>query len=240
MSPADSIRTGDVYLGIELGSTRIKSVLVDSTHVPIASGAHDWTSRLENGNWTYSLDEVWQGIQHAVAGLYADAQKSYGVALTKLSGFGVSAMMHGYLAFDAAGKLLAPFRTWRNTSTEAAAMKLTDVLHFNIPQRWSVAHLYQAILNKESHVKNIAFLTTLAGYVHWQLTGEKVIGVGDAAGMFPIDSATGDFDAAMLDKFDALVALEKFDWKIRHIWAANIRMVSWRTAAIGFGFARIS
>lgn len=212
-----AIGQGETFLGIELGSTRIKAVLIGPGHAPIASGGHDWENRLEDSVWTYSLDEVWAGIQAAYQKLAAQVAEKYGQKLEKLGGMGVSAMMHGYLPFDAAGKQLAPFRTWRNTITEEAAGLLTQAFGFNIPQRWSVAHLYQAILNGEAHVGQIAQLTTLAGYVHWQLTGQRVMGVGEASGMFPISSATGDFDAAMLDKFDALTADKGYSWKLRDI-----------------------
>ena len=191
-------------LGIEFGSTRIKAVLVNEACQPMAQGDFTWENRLENGVWTYPLDEVWHGVQHAYAALAADVQEKYGVPLTTVGCIGISAMMHGYLAFDAAGNLLVPFRTWRNTMTGTAAEELTAAFGFNIPQRWSVAHLYQAMLNHEPHLPQLDFFTTLAGYVHWQLTGCKVLGVGDASGMFPIDSATGGYDAVMLEKFHEL------------------------------------
>ena len=191
-------------LGIELGSTRIKAVLVGGTCKPVAQGDFTWENRLENGIWTYPLEEVWQGVQAAYAALAADVLAKCGQPLTTVGCIGVSAMMHGYLAFDAAGKLLVPFRTWRNTMTGAAAEELTSAFGFNIPQRWSAAHLYQAMLNREPHLPQLDFFTTLAGYVHWQLTGRKVLGECDASGMFPIDSTTGEYDAAMLAKFNAL------------------------------------
>lgn len=191
-------------LGIELGSTRIKAVLVGDTCKPVAQGDFTWENRLENGIWTYPLEEVWQGVQAAYAALAADVLAKCGQPLTTVGCIGVSAMMHGYLAFDAAGKLLVPFRTWRNTTTGAAAAELTSAFGFNIPQRWSAAHLYQAMLNREPYLPQLDFFTTLAGYVHWQLTGRKVLGEGDASGMFPIDSTTGGYDAAMLAKFNAL------------------------------------
>ena len=190
---SNTLQMESTALGLELGSTRIKAVLIGPDHAVLAAGAHDWENRLEDGYWTYSLNDVWAGVQDAYAKLAAEFAGKYGMPLTsvlaRLEAVGVSAMMHGYLPFDAAGGQLAPFRTWRNTTTGAAAARLTELLGFNIPQRWSVAHLYQAMLNGEAHVKDIAFLTTLAGYVHWRLTGEKVLGVGDASGMFPIDSA---------------------------------------------------
>ena len=211
------IEGGQTALGIELGSTRIKAVLVDDRHEPIASGGHDWENRLENGVWTYSLDDVWAGMQDCFRKLRRNVFDRYGAELTKVSAIGVSAMMHGYLAFDAAGNLLAPFRTWRNTTTGPAAQELTALLDFNIPLRWSIAHLYQAILNGEAHVPQVAFLTTLAGYVHWKLTGEKVLGVGDASGMFPIDSLTGGFDQPMLEKFQALIERKNLPWTVQEI-----------------------
>lgn len=197
-------------LGIEFGSTRIKAVLVDDACKPVAQGDFTWENRLENGVWTYPLDEVWRGVQAAYAALAADVQARYGQPLTTVGCIGISAMMHGYLPFDAAGNLLVPFRTWRNTMTGQAAEALTAAFGFNIPQRWSAAHLYQAMLNREPHLAQLNFFTTLAGYVHWQLTGRKVLGVGDASGMFPIDSATGGYNAAMLEKFNALAAKQGY------------------------------
>ena len=180
-------------------------------------GAHDWENRLEDGVWTYHLDDVWTGIQDAYADLARNTLETCGEPLTHLEAVGVSAMMHGYLPFDGAGNQLAPFRTWRNTMTAKAAEELTALFSFNIPQRWSIAHLYQAILNGEAHVADIAFLTTLAGYVHWKLTGVKALGVGDASGMFPIDSVAGDYDAGMLAAFDQQVAAKGYPWKLRDI-----------------------
>ena len=191
-------------LGIELGSTRIKAVLIDEHHVPVASGDYEWENQFVNSVWTYSMDAVHTGIRTA----YAALVKDLGQPITTLGAIGVSAMMHGYLPFDADGKQLAEFRTWRNTITGEAAEKLTALFGFNIPQRWSIAHLYQAILNGEEHVKDIAYLTTLAGYIHWRLTGEKLMGVGEASGMFPIDSAKCDYDEEMLRKFDALTGMD--------------------------------
>ena len=211
------IEAGKARLGIEFGSTRIKGVLIDPAGNPIAQGDHEWENQLVNNIWTYDLDDVWKGVQDCYANLARDVQEKYGVSLTKLDAIGISAMMHGYLPFDGEGKLLAPFRTWRNTITGEAAQALTARLNFNIPQRWSIAHLYQAILNGEAHVPQIRFLTTLAGYVHWQLSGEKVLGIGDASGMFPIDSSTCDFDGAMIDSFDSLVADKGFPWKLKDI-----------------------
>ena len=184
------IEAGKTSLGIEFGSTRIKAVLVGEDNAPIASGSHEWENRFDNGVWTYTLEDIWTGLQDCYRDLAVDVKKQYDVELTTVGALGFSAMMHGYMVFDKAGEQLVPFRTWRNTMTEQAAKELTELFRFNMPQRWSGAHLYQAILNKEEHVKDIDFITTLAGYVHWKLTGEKVLGVGDASGMFPIDSTT--------------------------------------------------
>ena len=213
----EAILNGEAVLGIELGSTRIKAVLVDGTNQPIASGSYDWENQLENGIWTYALDEVWKGLQGSYAALKEDVKQKYGVTLDRLGALGISAMMHGYLVFDRDGKQLVPFRTWRNTITGEASQELTELFQFNIPQRWSIAHLYQAILNKEAHVPEIDFMTTLAGYIHWQLTGERAMGVGEASGMFPIDSAAGQFDAKMLAQFQELVAPKGYPWKIQEI-----------------------
>ncbi len=195
------MNTENMVLGIELGSTRIKAVLIDDKHVPLASGDYEWENQLVNGIWTYSLDMVHCGIQTCFARLKTDVKEKLGCELNRVGAIGVSAMMHGYLPFDKNGKQLAEFRTWRNTITGEAAEKLTALFNFNIPQRWSIAHLYQAILNGEEHVKDIAYLTTLAGYIHWRLTGEKVMGVGEASGMFPIDSDTLDYDEKMVQLF---------------------------------------
>ena len=210
----EAIKAGKAVLGIEFGSTRIKAVLVDVSHTPIAMGTYDWENRLENNIWTYSLEDIWKGLQGCYKSLADDVEAKYGEKLTTLGALGFSGMMHGYMPFNAEGELLVPFRTWRNTMTEEACKKLIPVFHFNIPQRWSIAHLYQAILSGEDHVKDIAFFTTLAGYIHWKLSGEKVLGIGEAAGMFPIDSTIMDFDQKMLDQFDGL---HNFDWKIRDI-----------------------
>ena len=195
-------------LGIELGSTRIKAVLIDENFIPIASGDYEWENQLVNGVWTYSMDAVHTGLRSCFAALKADVKEKYGLELTEVGAIGVSAMMHGYLPFDKDGRQLAEFRTWRNTITGEAAEKLTALFGFNIPQRWSIAHLYQAVLNGEEHVKDIAFLTTLAGYIHWRLTGEKLMGVGEASGMFPIDSKALDYDEDMLQKFKALSGID--------------------------------
>ncbi|MDR0867485.1 MAG: FGGY-family carbohydrate kinase [Planctomycetota bacterium] len=217
IDPKTAIAEGKTFLGIEFGSTRIKAVLIDAEHAPIAAGAHDWENRLENGYWTYSLAAVRAGLQHAFQELVADARARCGAEITRVGAIGISAMMHGYLVFDANDKLLAPFRTWRNTTTETAAHALTEKFRFNVPQRWSIAHLYQAILNDEPHVKDIRFFTTLAGYVHWQLTGKKVLGIGDVSGMFPIDSAANNYDAEKLRQFADLVADKKFSWTLPEI-----------------------
>ena len=211
------IEQGSAVLGIELGSTRIKAVLIGADHAPIASGDHTWENRLENGVWTYHMDDVWSGIQNAYAALKADVEAKYGAKLTKLAGLGISAMMHGYLPFDKDGSQLCEFRTWRNTMTGPAAEELTALLGFNIPQRWSIAHLYQAILNGEAHLPKLARLTTLAGHVHYMLTGKHVMGVGEASGMFPIDSETGTFDAEMVKKFNARIAGKGFGWTLETV-----------------------
>lgn len=212
-----SIQAGNAVLGIEFGSTRIKAVLVDENHAVIASGAHDWENRLENNIWTYSLEDIWTGLQDSYAKMLADVKEKYDIVLTKLGAVGFSAMMHGYMAFDKEGEILVPFRTWRNTMTEQAAKELTELFDFNMPQRWSGSHIYQAILNGEEHVKDVTFITTLAGYIHWKLTGEKVLGVGDASGMFPIDPKTRDWNKEMLAKFDEKVAPKGYPWKIEEI-----------------------
>lgn len=204
MSSADEIKNGKAVIGIEFGSTRIKAVLIGGDHSPLASGVHDWQNEMLDGVWTYSLDNVRKGLQECFADLMKNVEEAYGIKLETAAAIGISAMMHGYLVFDEKDKQLVPFRTWRNTMTEEAADKLTEEFSFNIPQRWSIAHLYQAMLNKEPHVGDIAFMTTLAGYVHYILTGEKVIGAGDASGIFPIDSQTCDYNSAMMSKFDKL------------------------------------
>lgn len=211
------IENGEAILGIEFGSTRIKAVLIDESHKPIAGGDYVWENRLENGFWTYHEDEIWTGLQESYANLKKDVGQQYGVKLTRVAALGFSAMMHGYLPFDKEEKLLVPFRTWRNSTTGEAAKQLSTLFAYNIPERWSISHLYQAILNKEEHVKDITFFTTLAGYIHWKLTGEKVLGVGDASGMFPIDPKTKQYDKNMLDKFDNLMSGYDFPWKLSSI-----------------------
>ena len=204
-------------LGIEFGSTRIKAVLVDDKNQPIASGAHEWENRYENGVWTYSLDDIWTGIQDCYQDMAKDVKAKYDIELESVGAFGVSAMMHGYMPFNKEGELLVPFRTWRNNITGEASEKLMELFNYNIPQRWSIAHLYQAILNGEEHVKDIDYITTLEAYVHWKLTGKRVLGIGDAAGMFQIDTTKADYNQEMVDKFDELVAPYGFSWKLRDI-----------------------
>ena len=212
-----AVKEGRTALGIEFGSTRIKAVLIDETHQPIAMGTHDWENRLENGIWTYSLEDIWNGLQDCYGSLAADVKEKYGETLTQIGSIGFSGMMHGYMAFNQEGELLVPFRTWRNTMTEEACRELTPLFQFNIPQRWSIAHLYQAILSGEEHVKDITFFTTLAGYIHWKLSGEKVLGIGEASGMFPIDSEILDYDRKMVAQFDELTAGRGYGWKLEDI-----------------------
>ena len=214
---AKEIEGGQAVLGIEFGSTRIKAVLINSANEPIANGAFDWENSLIDGLWTYSLDEIHNGIQTAYARMKAEVKEKYSVKLTKLKAMGISAMMHGYLAFDKDANLLVPFRTWRNTVTGQASEELSKLFGYPIPERWSIAHLYQAILNKEAHVSSVAFFTTLAGYVHRMLTGEKVLGIGDASGMFPVDSSTKNYNAKMISQFDNLIASYGFGWKLNDI-----------------------
>ena len=204
-------------LGIEFGSTRIKAVLVDDKNQPIASGAHEWENRYENGVWTYSLDDIWTGIQDCYQDMAKDVKAKYDVELESVGAFGVSAMMHGYMPFNKKEEILVPFRTWRNTNTGRAAAALSELFVYNIPLRWSISHLYQAILDNESHVNEIDFLTTLAGYVHWQITGEKVLGIGDASGMLPIDPTTHNYSAEMVAKFNKLIAPKEYNWKLEEI-----------------------
>ncbi len=211
------ILTGNESLGIEFGSTRIKAVLIDESCNPIATGSFDWENKLENGIWTYHTDEIWSGLQAAYESLNNNAEEKFGAKIKKLSSIGFSAMMHGYLPFDKDDNMLVPFRTWRNTMTASAAKKLTELFNFNIPQRWSIAHLYQAILNNENHIDDITYFTTLAGYVHWKLSGQKVLGVGEASGMFPIDSKTNNYNNEMLEKFSQLDEVKARSWKIDEI-----------------------
>ena len=211
------IADGKAVLGIEFGSTRIKAVLIGTGNAPIASGSHDWENKLENNIWTYSLDAIWAGLQDCYQKMLEDVKEKYDVTVKTLGGIGFSGMMHGYMAFDRGEELLVPFRTWRNTITEQASEELTEVFNYHIPQRWSIAHLYQAILNKEEHVSEIRYLTTLAGYIHWKLTGKKVLGVGEASGMFPIDINTKKFNTHMIQQFDELNTSKNFEWKLADI-----------------------
>ena len=213
----NAIENGNTVLGIEFGSTRIKAVLVDEHHHPIAQGGYDWENRYVNNIWSYTLEDIWTGLQGCYGEMAREVKETYGVPLKKIGAIGFSGMMHGYLPFDKDDQLLTPFRTWRNNITGEASEKLSELFDFQIPQRWSIAHLYQAILNKEEHVKDVAFMTTLAGYIHWKLTGEKVLGIGEASGMFPIDVEKKDFYSKMLNQFDELVAGEGFPWEIRDI-----------------------
>ncbi len=217
MDAKTTIEHGKAILGIEFGSTRIKAVLVDEDNRPIAQGVHDWENQLVDGLWTYSTEAIWYGLQDCYAHLRENVRAEYDVEIESLAAIGISAMMHGYMPFNERAEILVPFRTWRNTNTGRAAEELSKLFVLNVPLRWSISHLYQAILDKETHVKDITYLTTLAGYIHWQLTGEKVLGIGDASGMLPIDSETMNYSAGMISKFDALVAPESFPWKLEDI-----------------------
>ncbi|MCD7708788.1 MAG: FGGY-family carbohydrate kinase [Clostridiales bacterium] len=208
------IADGRAVLGIEFGSTRIKAVLIDEAHAPIASGSHGWENRLDGGIWTYTTDDIWGGLQDCYRDLARDVRKRYGVELRRLAAMGFSGMMHGYMPFDGAGGLLVPFRTWRNTTTGEAAERLSELFGFNIPQRWSIAHLYQAVLDDEPHLNEIKYLTTLAGYIHWKLSGQKLLGIGEASGMFPIDGKARGYDRGMMEKFDALPEVKRYPWKL--------------------------
>lgn len=212
-----TVVNGKAVLGIELGSTRIKAVLVNEKNQPIASGSHEWENQLVNNIWTYSEEAIWAGIQDSYQDMVRDVKEKYGVPVKKMAAIGFSAMMHGYMPFNAEGELLVPFRTWRNTMTEKASEELTELFQYHIPQRWSIAHLYQAMLNQEPHVKDITFMTTLEGYVHWKLTGEKVLGVGEGSGMFPIDMEIKGYDKKCLASFDELAAPYGFPWKLEEI-----------------------
>lgn len=212
------IESGKAILGIEFGSTRIKAVLIDDNNKPIAQGSHAWENQLVDGLWTYSIDAIWAGLQDCYADLCKDVKKQYGCDITKLAAIGISAMMHGYMAFNEKDEILVPFRTWRNTNTGAAAAELSKLFNYNIPLRWSISHLYQCILNNDAHVKDIKFQTTLAGYIHWQLTGEKVLGVGDASGMIPVDPETKSYNAEMVAKFNKLIAPKGYSWTLLDIF----------------------
>ena len=211
---AEKIRAGKTSMGIEFGSTRIKAVLIDDTYTTIAAGDYGWASHLEDGLWSYSQEEIWTGLQTAYAALAEDVENAYGEKLTRVGRIGFSAMMHGYLAFGKDGELLVPFRTWQNTNTSEAHEKLSELFQYNIPERWSIAHLYQAVLNNEEHIGKVDFFTTLAGYVHWKLTGKKVLGVGDASGMFPIDPTTHTYETEFIEKFNAIPEVAAQPWKL--------------------------
>ena len=211
---AEKIRAGKTSLGIEFGSTRIKAVLIDDTYTTIAAGDYGWASHLEDGLWSYSQEEIWTGLQTAYAALAEDVENAYGEKLARVGRIGFSAMMHGYLAFGKDGELLVPFRTWQNTNTSEAHEKLSELFQYNIPERWSIAHLYQAVLNNEEHIGKVDFFTTLAGYVHWKLTGKKVLGVGDASGMFPIDPTTHTYETEFIEKFNAIPEVAAQPWKL--------------------------
>lgn len=217
MSAKTIIESGKAILGIEFGSTRIKAVLIDTDNNPIAQGSFEWENQLVDGLWTYSIDTIWKGLQDCYADLRKNVKAEYDCEIKQLAAIGISAMMHGYMAFGKDENILVPFRTWRNTNTAKAAAELSELFHFNIPLRWSISHVYQAILNGEDHINKIDFLTTLAGYIHWQFTGKKVLGVGDASGMLPIDSNTNNYDAEMVAKFDKLIEPKNLGWKILDI-----------------------
>ena len=212
-----TIEAGKAILGIELGSTRIKAVLIDQENKPIAQGSHTWENQLVDGLWTYSIEAIWSGLQDCYADLRTNVKNAYGIEIETLAAIGVSAMMHGYMPFNKKEEILVPFRTWRNTNTGRAAAALSELFVYNIPLRWSISHLYQAILDNEAHVNKIDFLTTLAGYVHWQITGEKVLGIGDASGMLPIDPTTHNYSAEMVAKFNKLIAPKEYNWKLEDI-----------------------
>ncbi|MCL7748509.1 xylulokinase [Halalkalibacter alkaliphilus] len=212
-----AIQSGKTVLGIELGSTRIKAVLIGEDHTPIATGSHVWENSYVNHIWTYSVEEVWKGVQNSYQQMANDVKQQYGITLQTVGAIGFSGMMHGYMAFDEDEELLVPFRTWRNNITERASKELTELFNYQIPQRWSIAHLYQAILNQEEHISNIQFLTTLAGYVHWKLTGQKVLGVGEASGVFPIDLNTKNYNQTMIHQFNELIDPKNLSWNLEEI-----------------------
>jgi len=212
-----AITEGTTSLGIEFGSTRIKAVLIDHRFGTIASGSYEWENRLEDGFWTYNLVDIITGLQAAYSDMKQEVERKYGITIRKIGSIGFSAMMHGYMAFDKTGELLVPFRTWRNSTTSVAAKELTGKFQFNIPERWSIAHLYQAIINEEKHLPRIDYITTLAGYIHWLLTGNKAIGIGDASGMFPIDESSQDYDESMIKQFDDLIAAKGYPWELKDI-----------------------
>lgn len=214
----NSIINGKTVLGIEFGSTRIKAVLINEDNEPIASGSHEWENRYINNIWTYTLDDIWNGLQDSYTKMAEDVKEKYEITIEKIGAIGISAMMHGYMVFNKDEELLVPFRTWRNTITEKASEELTKLFDYNIPQRWSIAHLYQAILNDESHIGEISFQTTLEGYIHWKLTGKKVLGVGEASGMFPIDIETKNYNENMVKQFNELIAPKNLPWKLEEIF----------------------
>ena len=217
MNAKQTIEAGKAILGIEFGSTRIKAVLIDEENKPIAQGSHEWENQLVDGLWTYSIEAIWYGLQDCYADLRKDVLKQYDCEIESLAAIGFSAMMHGYMSFNEKQEILVPFRTWRNTNTGKAAAELSELFNYNIPLRWSISHLYECILEDNEHVKDIKYLTTLAGYVHWQVTGEFVLGVGDASGMIPVDPATKTYDAEMVEKFDKLIAPKGYSWKLLDI-----------------------
>ncbi|AWD68289.1 MULTISPECIES: xylulokinase [Priestia] len=215
-----AIAKGKTSLGIELGSTRIKAVLINENFETIASGSYEWENLLEDGFWTYNLLDIITGLQSAYREMKQEVERSYGITIRTVGSIGVSAMMHGYMAFDKTGELLVPFRTWRNATTSEAAKELTEHFNFNIPERWSIAHLYQAIINQEKHLPRIHYITTLAGYIHWLLTGSKALGIGDASGMFPIDERTQNYSEAMMKQFDELISYKGYSWQLSDILPA--------------------
>lgn len=217
MTAKETIQQGKAILGIEFGSTRIKAVLIDGENKPIAQGSHEWENQLVDGLWTYSTEAIWYGLQDCYADLRKNVLAEYDIEIEELAAIGISAMMHGYMAFNDQQNILVPFRTWRNTNTAKAAAELSELFVYNIPLRWSISHIYQAILDNEEHVADIDFLTTLAGYIHWQLTGNKVLGIGDASGMLPIDPETHNYSAAMVEKFNKLIAPKGFNWTLLDI-----------------------
>ena len=217
MTAKETIQQGRAVLGMELGSTRIKAVLIDEEHKPIAQGSHEWENQLVDGLWTYSVEAIWHGVQDCYADLRRNVREQYDTEIETLAAIGFSAMMHGYMAFNDRQEILVPFRTWRNTNTAQAAAELSELFVYNIPLRWSISHLYQAILNNEEHVKDIDFLTTLAGYVHWQVTGQRVLGIGDASGMLPIDPDTHNYSAVMVEKFNNLISPKGYSWTLLDI-----------------------
>ena len=217
MTAKETIQQGKAILGIEFGSTRIKAVLIDGENNPIAQGSHEWENQLVDGLWTYSTEAIWYGLQDCYADLRKNVLAEYEIEIEELAAIGISAMMHGYMAFNEQQNILVPFRTWRNTNTAKAAAELSELFVYNIPLRWSISHIYQAILDNEEHVADIDFLTTLAGYIHWQLTGNKVLGIGDASGMLPIDPETHNYSAAMVEKFNKLIAPNGFNWTLLDI-----------------------